>query len=378
VRPPALIIDGLFGIGLNRGLGLDWIKLIQQINQSGRPILSVDVPSGLNADTGFPLDESIRATCTLTMGAAKQGLLSPAAWPFVGRLEGAAEIGLIPYPFTTELSMILPQDFVGFPPSRPLDAHKGTFGHIGIIAGSFGYHGAAVLAARGAQRAQPGLITVITEEKVYHPVAEQLQSAMVHTISGAEVALPRPCTAVVVGPGLASNELSPAIPEVTRRLWKESPLAIIVDASALEWLPEGPCPDNALRIITPHPGEASRMLQTTSAEIQNNRGKSLRELSKRWGNCFVVLKGHQTMIGRAREDLFVNCSGNPHLAQGGSGDLLAGYLGGLLTQPALQKDPAKTIQYAVWQHGAAADALSARQPNWTVEDLADALGSVPA
>ena len=376
-RKPALIIDGLFGIGLNRGLRLDWIKLIQQINDAHRPVLAVDVPSGLNADTGFPLEEAVRATCTLTLGAAKQGLLSPAAWPFVGRLEAAAEIGLIPYPFGTEISMILPEDFANFPPPRPVSGHKGTFGHIAIIAGSFGYHGAAVLAARGAQRAQPGLITVITEEKVYHPVAEQLQSAMVNTV-GDTVQLPMHCTAVVIGPGLAAKELPPIIAETTRRLWTESPMAIIVDASALEWLPQGACPDGALRVITPHPGEAARMLDTTSGEVQSNRGQCLRELSKRWGNCFVVLKGHQTMIGRSREDLFVNCSGNPLLAQGGSGDLLAGYLGGLLAQPALQKTPAKTIQYAVWEHGAAADMLSARRANWTVEDLPDVLGSVSA
>jgi ADP-dependent NAD(P)H-hydrate dehydratase / NAD(P)H-hydrate epimerase len=374
-RKPALLIDGLFGIGLNRGLRLDWIKLIQQINDAQRPVLAVDVPSGLNADTGFPLDEAVRATYTVTLGAAKQGLLSPPAWPFVGRLEAAPEIGLIPYPFTTEMRMILAEDFVHFPPRRPLDGHKGTFGHLAIIAGSFGYHGAAVLAARGAQRAQPGLITVITEERVYHPVAEQLQSAMVHTV-GPKLELPINCTAVVIGPGLASNELPPVIPEMTRRLWSESPLAVIVDASALEWLPEGPCPENAIRLITPHPGEAARMLGTTPGEILANRGPSVRALSKRWGNCFVILKGHQTMIGRSREDLYVNCSGNPHLAQGGSGDLLAGYVGGLLAQPALQKNPGKAIQYAVWQHGAAADLLTARRANWTVEDLPDVLGSV--
>jgi NAD(P)H-hydrate epimerase len=374
-RKPNLVIDGLFGIGLNRSLGRDWIKIIQQINQASRPILSVDVPSGLNADTGFPLDESIRATCTITLGAAKQGLLSPAAWPFVGRLEAAPDIGLIPYPFTTELRVILPDDFVNFPPPRPLDGHKGIFGHVAIIAGSFGFHGAAVLAARGAQRAQPGLITVITEEKVYHPVAEQLQSAMVHTISP-ELELPRTCSAVLIGPGLAAKELSPTIPEVARRLWQESPLAVIVDASALEWLPAGPCPENAFRLITPHPGEAARMLEMSSGEVQGNRRQAVRELSKKWGNCFVVLKGHQTMIGQSREDLFINCSGNPHLAQGGSGDLLAGYLAGLLAQPTLRQNPSQTIQYAIWQHGAAADKLSAQRPNWTIEDLADVLGSV--
>src|SRR5438128_259341 len=137
-RKPALVIDGLFGIGLNRSLGLEWMKLIRQINASGRPVLAVDVPSGLNADTGEPLDESVRAAHTLTLGAAKQGLLTPAAWPFVGRLEVASDIGLIPYPFTTEVSMIVPEDFLDFPPPRPVGGHKGIFGHVAIIAGSFG------------------------------------------------------------------------------------------------------------------------------------------------------------------------------------------------------------------------------------------------
>jgi NAD(P)H-hydrate epimerase len=295
----------------------------------------------------------------------------------VGRLEAVANIGLIPYPFATEICVVVPEDFDAFPPPRPLDGHKGMFGHLSIVAGSFGYHGAAVLAARGSQRAQPGLITVITEDKVYNPVAEQLQSAMVKTV-GSELQLPAGSTAVVIGPGLAAPDLSPVIRETTIRLWQESPLAVIVDASALDWLPPGPCPANSIRLITPHPGEAARMLQSSSSEVQGNRAKAVRDLSRKWGDCYVVLKGHQTMMGRTREQLFVNCSGNPQLAQGGSGDLLAGYLGGLLAQPALQKQPGKTIQYGVWQHGAAADLLAASRPNWTIEDLAEVLGSAPA
>jgi len=149
-----------------------------------------------------------------------------------------------------------------------------------------------------------------------------------------------------------------------------------VDASALQWLPEGPCPENALRVMTPHPGEAAKLLKISAAEVQEDRPHALRALSRRWGNCHVVLKGHQTMIGRERDDILVNCSGNPHLAQGGSGDLLAGYVAGLLAQPALQKEPIKTISYAIWGHGAAADALQRSRPNWTVEDLADELGNV--
>jgi hydroxyethylthiazole kinase-like uncharacterized protein yjeF len=376
-QKPALIIDGLFGIGLNRPLAYNWIKLIQAINQSGRVILAVDVPSGLNADTGEPLDDAIRATVTLTLGAAKFGMLRPAAWPFVGRLEAASEIGLVPYPFETEIRMILPEDFAGFPPPRPLASHKGTFGHLAIIAGSFGYHGAAVLSARGAQRSQPGLITLFTDEVVYHPVAEQLQSVMVKTWQS-DFELPANCTGLLIGPGLAAPNIPEVVKETCRRLWQESPAAMVVDASALAWLPEGPCPEKAIRVITPHPGEAARLLDFTSADIQEDRALALRQLSKRWCNCYVVLKGHQTMMGRGREEIQVNCSGNPHLAQGGSGDLLAGYLAGLLAQPALQKDASQTIRYAVWEHGAAADALQARRPNWTVEDLEEELGGVIA
>ena len=372
-RPLDLLIDGLFGIGLNRPLSLPWIRLIQEINLSGAPILAVDVPSGLNAETGETMGDAIRASYTVTFGAVKKGMLGARAAAFIGRLEAAADIGLAACPFKTELNLIGPEDFFRFPPPRPVDGHKGTFGHLALIAGSLGYHGAAVLAARGAQRAQPGLITLFTAENVYSPVAAQLQSVMVRPWKP-EMELPDSCTAIAIGPGLASPGLPEFIKEKARRFWRESPLAVIVDASALEWLPPGPTPQSALRVITPHPGEAARLLQTSTVDVQRNRPETVRRLSRRLGDCWVILKGHQTIIGSSDGDQFINSSGNPLLAQGGSGDLLAGYLGGLLAQPALQSDPAKTIRYAVWQHGASADALGATRANWTVEDLAGVLG----
>jgi len=374
---PALFIDGLFGIGLNRPMARPWIKLIQRINATHIPVLAVDVPSGLNADSGEPLEEAVRAKVTLTLGAVKQGFMKPAAWPFVGKLEVASDIGLVPYPFETEVSMMVAEDFSGFPPPRPLAGHKGTFGHLAIIAGSAGYHGAAVLAARGAQRAQPGLITLITGEEVYVPVAQQLQSVMVRAWKEADAdgaaSLPDSCTAVLAGPGLAAANVPAKVREAVQGFWKESKLGVIVDASALGWLEPGPTAE-ALRVITPHPGEAARMLGVTTSEVQADRVNALRELSRRFGNCHVVLKGHQTMVGRDREEIAVNSTGNPHLAQGGSGDLLAGYLAGLLAQPELQRD-ARTVRYAVWQHGLAADSLHPRKPNWTVEELAEVLGA---
>ncbi len=369
---PKLIIDGLFGIGLNRPLSANWIQLIQRLNQTGVPILSVDVPSGVNADTGLPLNDAIHAATTLTMGAVKQGLLKAHAWPFVGRLEAATDIGLIPYPFTTEIALQSTQDFAGFPPRRSVESHKGTFGHVAIVAGSAGYHGAAVLASRGAQRAHPGLITLLTTEEAYVPIASQCEAVMVRKWTHG---LPPGWTAVLCGPGLAGTDAPQELKAAVRELWQKSSLPIIVDATALEWLPPGSCPPDAIRVITPHPGEASRLLGTSPMAVQNDRVRSLRDLSSRFGDAYVVLKGHQTLIGRAKEELFVNCSGNPLLAQGGSGDLLAGYIAGLLAQPGLQKDPRSAIRFAVWQHGAAADKLSRTTPNWTVEDLSVALGN---
>jgi NAD(P)H-hydrate epimerase len=371
---PALIVDGLFGIGLNRPLEAPWIRLIDKVNQSQIPVLAIDVPSGLNADTGEPEGAAIRATVTLTLGAPKQGLLTAPAWPYVGRLEVAPDIGLVPCPLEGEAQWTLPLDFDNYPPPRPVDGHKGTFGHLAISAGSLGYHGAAVLAARAALRAQPGLVTLYVQEKVYLPVASQLQSAMVHPWRPGNK-LPDSCSAMLFGPGLAAIDLSADLKSELRKLWQELPLPVIADASALDWLSAGATPAKSIRVMTPHPGEAARLLKITTAEVQSDRAAALRKLSKRCGNCWVVLKGHQTLIGRSKGDLFINSSGNPFLAQGGSGDVLAGYLGGLLAQRQLQADPTKAIRYGVWQHGAAADRLSEERTSWTVENLLEALGS---
>jgi len=129
----------------------------QRSGRSRRPVLAVDVPSGLDADTGESYGAIIEAAVTLTVGAPKKGLLKPAAWPYVGRLEVATDVGLTRVPARSELEWVLPEDFRGFPPPRPVTGHKGDFGHLAIVAGSVGYHGAAVLAARAAQRARPRL-----------------------------------------------------------------------------------------------------------------------------------------------------------------------------------------------------------------------------
>lgn len=376
-RKPSLIVDGLFGIGLNRPLDAAWQKFIARVNESGLPVLSVDVPSGLNADTGETFGAAIESAVTLTVGAPKCGLLAPGAEPFVGRLEVAADVGLAPVTEISELIWTLPGDFLSFPPPRPVGNHKGSFGHVAILAGSVGYHGAAVLAVRGAQRAQPGLITLFTDEPVYQCVAAHLQSAMVKLWKLTEK-IGTDYSAVLVGPGLASPDLPDGLKLTGRKLWRDAVLPVIVDASALDWLPLEPVPRNAIRVMTPHPGEAGRLLKCSAAHVQQNRPHAVREISRQFGHAWVVLKGHQTLIGRSSGELFINPSGNPHLAQGGSGDLLAGFIAGLLAQPHLQSDVAQTLRYAVWQHGAAADALQTRRRNWTIEDLAGEIGNAEA
>ena len=370
---PALIIDGLFGIGLNRPLGAEWVRLIEIVNDSGLPVLAVDVPSGLNADTGEAQGAAIWASVTLTVGAPKTGLLRETAWPYVGRLAVAADVGLVSCPHKSELQWTLPEDFACYPPPRKTATHKGSYGHLTIVAGSLGYHGAAVLAARGAERARPGLITLQTLESVYHAVAAQLQAVMVAPWQP-DIKWARGAGGVLIGPGLAAADMPDSMKMQTRHVWRDLTIPVVVDASALDWLPLESVPKNAVRVITPHPGEAARLLRTTPQQVQADRLKALRGISQRFGNTWVVLKGHQTLVGRSTGEVYVNPSGNPFLAQGGSGDALAGYIAGLLAQPDLRADALRAIRYAVWQHGATADHLQAARSNWIVGDLVEALG----
>ncbi len=372
---PALVIDGLFGIGLNRPLDEVWQKIISTVNAAKIPVLAIDVPSGLNADTGEIFGASIEAAVTLTVGAPKIGMLAANAWQFVGRLEVADDVGLIPCPLLSEIHWTLPDDFKNFPPARTVAAHKGSFGHVSILAGSMGFHGAAVLATRGAQRAQPGLVTVFTQEEVYYPIASQLQSAMVNVWQADTKKMTAGFDALLVGPGLAGRDVPNDLRITLRHWWRDFEHPIIVDASALDLLAPEIFLKKYIRVLTPHPGEAARLLSWPVQKVQADRVRALRELSKKFGGAWIILKGHQTLIGRAEGTIFVNPSGNPHLAQGGSGDVLAGFVAGLLAQPALQADVEKTLRYAVWEHGATADELQSRRANWTIEDLAKEIGN---
>ncbi|MGB0578691.1 MAG: NAD(P)H-hydrate dehydratase [Limisphaerales bacterium] len=366
---PKLIVDGLFGIGLNRPLADEWPPLIDAVNDSECIVLAVDAPSGLNCDSGEIMGSAIRAHLTVTFAAPKTGLIKHCAAEHVGKLVVADDIGLIPCPHAGVVHWTLPQDFTDFPTPRPDAGHKGTFGHLVIIAGSQGYHGAAALAARAAHRAMPGLVSLFTTETAYPLVAAQLQQTMVHPVGGD---LPEKATAFLIGPGLAGNEAS-IYQEQCRELWREAKVPVVADASALTWLPSGesaPAP----RVITPHPGEAARLLGVSNAEIQGDRVQAATGLREKFG-CHVVLKGRQTVVKDLGGIACLNESGNAGLGQGGSGDVLAGYLAGLIAQPILQDDLDRLIRFGVWEHGRVADRLSHGRYAWDLEDLIPLLGN---
>ena len=344
------------------------------VNAAKIPIIAIDVPSGLNCETGLPEGAAIEATLTLTVGAPKKGMLAQSAWEYVGRLEVLEDVGLVPCPITSEWNWTMPDDFENFPPRRPEAGHKGTNGHVAIIAGSFGFHGASVLAARAAQRTQPGLVTLFTDAMVYPVVAPQFQAVMVG-IFKPDMKFPDSATA-------DSRRAWHACARCGRRHEENRAATLagfgIADGrgrqrarlAGRKSIAEGRDPSHHLAS-----GRSS-----ADAQCHDEAGPGrpppgvARTVQKIW-NCWVVLKGHQTLIGRAEGDIFVNSSGNAFLGQGGSGDVLGGYVAGLLAQPALQKDVFKTIRFAVWQHGAAADVLQEKEKTWVVEDLISELGN---
>lgn len=352
---PTFIVDGMFGIGLNRPLSQDYVDLINAVNDCGIPIFAVDVPSGLNEE-GMPWPAAVKAQYTLTVGTLKRCLMCGDASKYVGQIGVIEDIGLIPDIPASDfewIKLVSAAEVIDL--KRPLDCHKGDFGHTLILAGSLGYHGAAVLAAKAAAAAKPGLITVCTMPETYIPVASHLVTQMVHPWSP-EWQMPKGITSILVGPGLAAPGISQVFWDWVRELWRSFPGNMIADASALDQIPEGETA--GVRVITPHPGEAARCLGITTKEVQADRLGALRKLSEKFGNAYVVLKGYQTLIGTTKGKVYLNHTGNPSMAQGGTGDVLAGFLSGLFAYDRIGEEPIDNIEricYAVYSHGRAAD-----------------------
>jgi NAD(P)H-hydrate epimerase len=359
-----LIVDALLGTGLNSEVQGIMRQVIEVINRLRPPVLAVDIPSGLCADTGVPLGAAVKAQVTATYGWPKIGQILPPGRDYVGRL-WQVDISIPPWlAQDTPLELVDPGELRSLLPPRAFAGHKGAYGHLVILAGSEGKTGAAALAAEGALRAGAGLVTLgvpgglndILEVKTTEAMTLPLPEAQGARALGKEALEPlleflERKTALALGPGLGTH---PETVELVRRLALHLPLPLVIDADGVNALAGDPgLLENAAgaRILTPHPGEMARFLGIAIREVQGDRLGVARETAART-NAVVVLKGAQTLVAEPGGLVGVNSTGTPALASGGTGDVLTGIIGGFLAQNLAPWDAARM---GVYLHGLAAD-----------------------
>jgi ADP-dependent NAD(P)H-hydrate dehydratase / NAD(P)H-hydrate epimerase len=326
----ALLVDALLGIGVSGPLTEPVLAAVTYLSAADVPVLALDVPTGLNADTGELLGATVHAHSTVTFIAPKKGLytgkavtccgdivLSDLDLPAANLRNMSPAVDVLDHAY---LSSCLPQ--------RSRSANKGDFGHVLVIGGDYGMGGAIRLAAEAALRVGAGLVTVATRPEHVNIVSGSRPELMCHQVQQAsdlDRMLNR-ATVIVLGPGLGKSDWAQAIFE--RIL--EAPQPKVMDADALNLLAQFPqqCDD---WILTPHPGEACRLLDVPCSDVQNNRYDALGSLQDRYGGV-VLLKGSGTLICSPDHDITLCPAGNPGMASGGMGDILSGMIGGLLAQ----------------------------------------------
>jgi len=353
---PTVVVDGLLGTGLKDEVREPYATAIKVINGLHLPVVAIDIPSGLDGDTGEIHGVCVHADTTVTMGLPKIGLLKPAAVDFVGNIE-VVDIGFprqLVDEIQTDVELLTASDITPLFPPRHRSAHKGELGHVLIIAGSEGYTGAPVLAAHAASRAGAGLVTLAVPRNIYSIVAAKCPPEV----------MPRPIDfeqlgpvyfagfdAVAIGPGLGQHA------ETQKMVWKAvsaCPVPMVVDADALNALAQSIAGLRKLKkplVLTPHPGEMARLVGKTAGEVQANRWDIARGFAREY-HVITVLKGAGTVVTDGSGPLWINSTGNPGMAKGGMGDALTGIVAAFLAQRMTPLDAARA---GVFLHGLAGD-----------------------
>jgi NAD(P)H-hydrate epimerase len=368
MRHEAVWIDAILGTGLQSDVKGFFKDVIDFINDSNKPVFAVDIPSGLNSDTGQPCGTCIRADATATFAFAKTGhFLFPGA-DYTGNLK-IVDIGIPPYiaddvrPMQHQLTLDLIRAV--FQP-RPSDAHKGHTGHLLVIAGSPGKTGAAAMTAMSAMRAGAGLVTLgvpsslnpILEAHMTEPMTDPLPEVREGILGETsftrimELLSDKKC--ITLGPGMG---MAPETKTLVHRIIQRSTKPMVIDADGLNSLvghTEILKNLNIPVIITPHPGEMARLSNTTAADVQKDRIHCAREFAKNF-NTHVVLKGAGTVVAHPDGRAFINPTGNSGMASGGMGDVLTGIIAGLIAQG---HAPELAAHAGVYIHGVAADVLA--------------------
>ena len=383
VRQADMLVECVYGIGFHGSLSASMLPLFRQMEAATAYKVAVDMPGGVNADNGEACDGAFDADATLTFTAVKEGLDSANA----GSVQ-VLDIGIdadIVRQVLGEKAITEEMVRACFRP-RPLDSHKGTFGRVLLVVGRYGMAGAAILSARAALRSGAGLVTVAlprsiypivaaaVPEAVFLPLDETLEGDLTLDAVGAVVARAKTADAVVLGCGLGC---SATVAQLVTRLRRYCACPLILDADGINSVtPHMLVEETAFAplVLTPHPGEMARLLDCTVDEVQRHREEIARRFADEYG-VILALKGYHTLVAAPDRPLMQNETGNPGMATGGSGDVLAGLIGGLTAQG---MDAYFATLCGVYLHGAAGDRAAARlsQHAMLPSDMIEELGGL--
>jgi NAD(P)H-hydrate epimerase len=349
-----IVVDAIFGTGLNRAPEGVQAETIRAIAELRLPVVAVDLPSGLNASSNEVFEPCVQAEVTVTFAAPKLCHVFEPASMYCGEVI-VADISIPEVAIEEEavnLALLTPKDIQPLVSLRLAQTHKGTYGHVAIIAGSPGRSGAAVMCARGAIRTGAGLVTVMTDAETAKLVHSASTESMTWAGSDVREFLQKK-SSVLIGPGLPDSERA--------YTWVRSTVAsidlpLIIDASALNAFAGRAAeinPEGRPRVITPHPGELARLVDKETKTINDDRIGAARDAA-RVCNCVVVLKGYQTLVAQPDGHVYVNPTGNPGMASGGMGDVLSGMVAAFLARG---NDPSDAACAAVYVHGVGGDIL---------------------
>jgi NAD(P)H-hydrate epimerase len=345
-----LIVDALLGSGIEGEVKEPYCGAIEAINAAGRPVLAIDVPSGINVDTGEVEGVAIKATLTVTFIGLKRGLYTDKAPVYCGMIQ--CDNLQLPENLFTQIKhtaeLLTWERIRPLLPKRDRDAHKGSYGHVLVIGGDYGMGGAVRMAAEAAARVGAGLVTVATRPEHVPIVSGIRPELMCHQVSAPEDLDPLIARAsvIVIGPGLGKTEWAQAL--LNKALSTNLPK--VLDADSLNLLSQAPRKANDW-ILTPHPGEASRLLGSSCSKVQQDRFQAVSDLQHKYGGV-AVLKGVGTLVKGEIDMIQVCPAGNPGMATGGMGDILSGVIGGLVAQKLSLVDAAES---GVFIHSMAAD-----------------------
>ena len=370
IRGKGLLVDGILGTGIRNAVGGLYADAITLMNAAGVPIISVDIPSGLDTDSGTPLGAAIQAEMTVSLACPKLGEVIYPGLNYVGEL-AVADIGIdsravkevSPY-----IELLEREAIRWLVPVREADTHKGTYGHVLVMAGSRGKTGAAVLACRAGMRSGAGLVTLAAPRSLNDIFAGALVEVMTEPLrDNAEEMEPlgdaewrrllERKSALLFGPGIGINDSTRS---ALRWLLRNLEIPWVIDADGLNNLA---LEIDRLRhaktppILTPHPGEMARLINQETATVNRDRVGTARSFAME-RRCHVVLKGARTVIATADGKVFINPTGNPGMASGGMGDVLAGILAALLGQGLSPED---AMKFGVYLHGFVGDRVAAEK-----------------